>query len=87
MLMAENVSGRDTSAGQKRDERHDATPRAVSRNGPGYRDVRQALHDDAVQQGALAIGTQGQGQVQPTQHMQHPPGYAYGLSGQLRCSG
>ena len=87
MLEAENMSGRDTSAGQKRDGRHDTTPRAVSRNGPDYRDVRQALHDDSVQQGLQGHAAQGQGQVQPPQHTQYPPGYAHGSSGQLPYTG
>ena len=87
MLEAENMSGRDTSAGQKRDGRHDTTPRAVSRNGPDYRDVRQALHDVPVQQGLQGHAAQGQGQVQPPQHTQYPPGYAHGSSGQLPYTG
>ena len=61
MREAQNMERRETGAGQKRDERHDATPRATSRNEPEYRDVRQALHDVPVQQGDLAIGTHDQG--------------------------
>ena len=85
MLEAQNMERRQTGTGQKRDERHDATPRATSRNGPEFRerDVRQALLDAPVQQGLQGHAAQGQGQVQPPQHMQYPPGYAHGSSGQL----
>ena len=38
--VTQNMERGEASAGKKRDERHDTTPRAVSRNGPAYRNVR-----------------------------------------------
>ena len=87
VLATEKMDQREASAGQKRDGRHDATPRATSRNGPEYRDVRQHVNDAPMQQGLQGQAAQDQGQVQPPQHVQYPPGYAYGSSGQLPYTG
>ena len=81
--VAQMVSSGGSSERKKRDERHDATPRAEQRNGPAYREVRQALHDEAVQPSLQHHAAGGQGQVQPPQHTQYPPGYAHGSSGEL----
>ena len=80
--------------GTARNERRTKTRRAARRDTAcnvaqraGYRDVRQALHDDSMQQGLQGHAAQGQGQVQPPQHTQYPPGYAHGSSGQLPYTG
>ena len=83
MSVAQMVSSGGSSERKKRDERHDATPRAEQRNGPAYREVRQALHDETVQPSLQHHAAGGQGQVQPPQHTQYPPGYAHGSSGEL----
>ena len=62
--MTQNYGSARSGRRKKIDERHDTTPRAVSHNGPAYRDVRQALHDDQVQQGLQGHAAQGKGQVQ-----------------------
>ena len=79
---AKNEFGRNGRREKKRREARRDTACGVTQRA-GYRDLRQAVHDTSVPTSLQQHAAQGQGQAQPPQQVQYPPGYAHGLSGQL----